>query len=224
MMVISIQEKLKKRYKKHGLFSDDEQHDASEALTCILQTLSEGGANINSIKVSSTITIECSHCSRRSETTETLFQIPLCCDNRSKSINSCLREYSSATTISDYICENMGCDRLGGCHTISITNEPEVLLIIIQRLEYERRSLVGFECPMNGLHIPGGNASYQLIGAVLHKGMSRDSGHYQCLIRKGHMFYHCNDKEVKLIDIVSAKELLSANVCMLIYRRMRSWR
>ena len=149
----------RKLSEKHDLFTDDNQHDASEALNCFFQTFSEAGANMNSIIVKTCITVECEYCSRRSQNLETQLQLPLCCDNRTQSLYSCLDEYCSPTTISDYDCGGSDCTKRGVRHTISIISEPEILIINIQRLEYERRSRVGFECPLDGLQLPNKQGS-----------------------------------------------------------------
>ncbi|XP_043192867.1 uncharacterized protein LOC122365592 isoform X3 [Amphibalanus amphitrite] len=208
--------------KKFEIFHNDEQQDSSEALECIFKVFLEGGMNIDSARIDTTTTLKCRHCSYSSDKHVNQHQLHLWCNKRS-TVYECLSDYCSATILDDFSCGNDECSGRGGAHTTSISCEPEVMVLNMQRPDYDRRQKIALDCPLEGLRIPGGNKAYHLVGAILHWG-TREHGHYQCLIRRGEFFFKCDDEKVSNVNQETVKELLSYNACILIYRMMQSWR
>ena len=193
------------------MFSNDQQQDASEALYSILNKLESIGGDMTKVKFKIAFTLTCTGCDYSSFTTEHMFQFQVYITQNDIILDDAVSD--TKEQLNDWSCSR--CGNTGeGIQVRSIEDPPDVLIVNVQRLEYKRKGRKTFSYPTNGLAIR--NKVYNLSAVVVHEGVDRHSGHYQCFVRINGKHYRCNDS---LIDEISHQMFARSDAYILVYEK-----
>lgn len=182
----------------------------------------------------------CQHCGHTDIRNEMFSSVQLHLSQQTNTLVSCMREFGTPETISDYLCER--CNVRGGISkkmVIGVT--PNTLVLQFKRFEYTQTGIrkidSSIEYPVNvnlDNDIPDVmltsrentvvSNDYSLVAVVHHQG-SYLGGHYfmEMTDPMSNKWIKCNDVLVTdtLIGIKPTSRLMSQTVYMLVYRKKK---
>lgn len=230
--------------KHHGkTFKEGQQHDAHEALMCLLQMLHTGLSKTKKIEGSKTIGVlegprlrawndaNANNYSILTEIfqlqTENRIQTP---DNTYKSttyehmfdlgVPVCkdIRDgtKSSLETILDYVLEDG--TKTSITRTQNITYMPLILIMHVKRFSNKNDKINDYvDYPIHFSWPDDGPSGYDLFGVILHHG-TMDSGHYTCMVKHRDIWFICNDEHIE--EIKNINHVMSTNAYVLLYKKV----
>jgi len=210
------------------------QEDAHEYLKAVLEVLFLEGHNkrvkalFDGKLVSEVCCLECGH---RRFTPERFVDLSLDVE-RVNSVEEGLSAFTSTETLSkDNKVDCDGCKRR--CQItkgLSISEVPSSILCIhLKRFSYNNygrlqriSKRISFPLKLDlanyltkGKENSVGNTLYELFALVIHIGASCNSGHYISYVKRGNIWFLCNDSRV---SAVSEKQVLKQNPYMIFYQ------
>ena len=201
------------------------QGDAHEILLEILRCM-HNDTLVNSLFGVLLITItKCLMCGNMSERPDLSTQLTV--SNQSRSMNAFFTSFFVPETLKEcYECERC-CKADSKIRTTAemsnrVKSWPPYLLVHILRFEEHHKINNEFQFPLVFIGADSADPEYVLDGAILHIGMTKESGHYACLgrIDDNSFYYYDDDKFPRITyttDINSS--IFKQQVYILLYRR-----
>ena len=171
-------------------FNDDNQHDAAEFLSSMIEHLSKNAPNIQGIKEKlcgglSQKTMFCSNsnCNMSEQLQVEILSEIVPVEFTGFTLESCLEQFFSPEEI-ERQCDN--CKTKRSTQVTTFVQEPKTLILQLNRFKYsqEDRRVMKIHEPLlfpDEVTLPSG-ASYKLVATVNHNGETADAGHYTCLV------------------------------------------
>jgi len=231
--------------KHHGkTFKEGQQHDAHEALMCLLEMLHTGLSKTKKIEGSKAAKAldgarlqawDANSNANYSILTE-IFQV-----QTEHTIQTPEGKYKNTTydhmfdigvpvckdirdgmkpeleTILDYVLENG--TKTSITKTQHVTYMPLILIIHIKRFTNRNDKINDYvdypiHLDLNGHD--GHDGQYDLFGVILHHG-TMDTGHYTCMVKHKNVWFVCNDERVE--EIKNIDRVMSSNAYVLLYKK-----
>ena len=123
-------------------------------------------------------------------------------------LSRCVQDFFGGAAISGYECGECYPRRTAGFIATKLVNAPSVLVVHLKRFQIDEKGVFnkvstrvdyGSQLDLIAFAKEGSpaelDAFYELYAVVLHSG-DFGSGHYTALVRRGEVWYKCNDTEV----------------------------